>query len=320
MVAGRSGPWLTVRAPAVYGPGDRETLAYFKAVARGLAPRPKVADARLSLIHVADLAEALALALDQPPPPSTYEIDDGREGGYSYRDMADAAGRALGRRPLSLAVPRSVMAAIARVNAIGHSLGGSVQILTPGKVERNFSQRLDGPRSAARRGAGLPSALRPGNRLRARRSCGTAGRDGSRACEIRRNKLSFHKESPFLALMRCLTPRPLEPLLRTAHELTVENDGIADTLTLTRGVSRAEVIREICVHLEPYQTGEKPITGETVIAKDLTIDSLAIMDMVMELEDRFDVSIPMSVIAEIHTVDQLADTIRDLSATPRKGA
>jgi len=102
--------------------------------------------------------------------------------------------------------------------------------------------------------------------------------------------------------------------LRTAHELTVENDGIADTLTLTRGISRAEVISEICAHLEPYQTGEKPITGETVIAKDLTIDSLAIMDMVMELEDRFDVSIPMSVIAEIHTVDQLADTIRDLRA------
>ncbi|MBI2742118.1 MAG: NAD-dependent epimerase/dehydratase family protein [Rhodospirillales bacterium] len=138
VVASRSGPWLTVRAPAVYGPGDRETLAYFKAVARGLAPRPKVPGARLSLIHVADLAEALALALDQPPPPSTYEIDDGKEGGYSYRDMADAAGRALGRRPLSLAVPRVAMAAVARVNAIRHSLGGSVQILTPGKVNEIF--------------------------------------------------------------------------------------------------------------------------------------------------------------------------------------
>jgi 2-alkyl-3-oxoalkanoate reductase len=138
VMAGRSGPWLTVRAPAVYGPGDRETLAYFKAVARGLALRPKVPDARLSLIHVVDLAEALALALDQPLPPSTYEIDDGREGGYSYRDMADAAGRALGRRPLSLAVPRPVMAAVARANLIGHSLGGSVQILTPGKVSEIF--------------------------------------------------------------------------------------------------------------------------------------------------------------------------------------
>ena len=102
--------------------------------------------------------------------------------------------------------------------------------------------------------------------------------------------------------------------MRTAHQLTVENDGIADT-SAARGISRAHVVREICLHLEPYQTGEKPITGETVIAKDLTIDSLAIMDMVMELEDRFDVSIPMSVIAEIHTVDQLADTIQDLRAS-----
>ena len=63
-------------------------------------------------------------------------------------------------------------------------------------------------------------------------------------------------------------------------------------------------MREICRHLEPFQTGEKPITGETVIAKDLTIDSLAVMDMVMELEDRFDISIPLNVIAEIHTVDR----------------
>ena len=102
--------------------------------------------------------------------------------------------------------------------------------------------------------------------------------------------------------------------MRTAHQLTVENDGIADTIVLTRETSRLDVVREICLHLEPYQTGEKPITGETVIAKDLTIDSLAIMDMVMELEDRFDISIPMSVIAEIHTVGQLADTIQDLRA------
>ena len=139
--------------------------------------------------------------------------------------------------------------------------------------------------------------------------------DGSKACETLRNKLLFHKESLLLSDTPRPTPGTGETLLRTAHQLTVENDGIADTATLARGILRADVIREICVHLEPYQAGEKPITGETVIAKDLTIDSLAIMDMVMELEDRFDVSIPMSVIAEIHTVDQLADTIQDLRAS-----
>ena len=76
-MAGRSGPWLVVRAPAVYGPGDRETLAYFRAVARGLRTSAQSCpSARLSLIHVADLAEALALAVERPPPASIYEIDD----------------------------------------------------------------------------------------------------------------------------------------------------------------------------------------------------------------------------------------------------
>ena len=103
-----------------------------------------------------------------------------------------------------------------------------------------------------------------------------------------------------------------EPLLRTAHQLIVENDDIASPLELPRLASRVDVIREICRHLAPYQAGERPIVGATIIAKDLTIDSLAIMDMVMELEDSFDVSIPMNVVAEIHTVDQLADTILDL--------
>ena len=102
--------------------------------------------------------------------------------------------------------------------------------------------------------------------------------------------------------------------MRTAHNLIVENDDVTETLVRPATLLRSEVMVEICHHLAPFQTGQKPISGGTVIAKDLAIDSLAIMDMVMELEDRFDVSIPMSVIAEIHTVDQLADTIRDLRA------
>ncbi len=137
-IAGRSGPWLVVRAPAVYGPADRETLAYFKAAARGFAPRPSLADARLSLIHVADLAEALALAVGQPLPAAVYEVDDGKEAGYSYQNMASAAASALGRTVRSLAVPRLLMEAVARANVVGNSLGGPVQILTPGKVDEIF--------------------------------------------------------------------------------------------------------------------------------------------------------------------------------------
>jgi nucleoside-diphosphate-sugar epimerase len=138
VVSGRSGPWLVVRAPAVYGPGDRETLAYFRAASRGLALQPLVEEARLSLIHVADLAEALATAVDKPPAPAIFEIDDGREGGYLYRDMARAAGKALGRRLWQVAVPRPAMNALAALNRFVQILGGPVQILTEGKVNEIF--------------------------------------------------------------------------------------------------------------------------------------------------------------------------------------
>ena len=136
VVASRSGPWTIVRAPAVYGPGDRETLAYFRAVNSGIAPQPRLPAARLSLIHVADLAEALALSVERPPPSSTYEIDDGRT--YTYGDMAAAAGEALGRRPWRLSVPRGVMAGIARWNELRQVLGSGAQILTRGKVNEIF--------------------------------------------------------------------------------------------------------------------------------------------------------------------------------------
>lgn len=104
-----------------------------------------------------------------------------------------------------------------------------------------------------------------------------------------------------------------ELVLRTAHNVIVENDDAP--LSLRRHPTRGEVIDEICTQLDAFRVDDSQvIRGATVISKDLSIDSLAVMDMIMELEDRFDVSIPMNVVAEIHTVDELADTILKLAA------
>ena len=87
-----------------------------------------------------------------------------------------------------------------------------------------------------------------------------------------------------------------------------------DTDTLERVALAVDVMDEICHQLAPYQLEEGPITGKTVIYKDLSIDSLAVMDIVMELEDRFDVFIPINTVAEIHTVEELASAILTLQA------
>ena len=134
----RSGPWLALRAPAVYGPGDRETLAYFRSARWGIALQPAVPGARLSLIHVTDLAEALALAVERQIATEIYEIDDGRDGGYSYADMAKAAGHALGCDEWTVAIPRTVFVAIAMANQAIQSMGGSAKILTKNKANEIF--------------------------------------------------------------------------------------------------------------------------------------------------------------------------------------
>lgn len=70
-----------------------------------------------------------------------------------------------------------------------------------------------------------------------------------------------------------------------------------------------EVFSEIRHLLTPYQVNDMPITGDTVICDGTTVDSLTVMDIIVDLEDRFDISIPMKQVAEIRTVNQLADTI-----------
>ena len=95
--------------------------------------------------------------------------------------------------------------------------------------------------------------------------------------------------------------------------MIVENDGAS--ILLRRAPTRGEVLAEIVTQLAPFRSDDaQQIRGDTVISKDLAIDSLAVMDMVMELEDRFDVSIPMNLVAEIQTVDELADTILKLTS------
>jgi acyl carrier protein len=73
-------------------------------------------------------------------------------------------------------------------------------------------------------------------------------------------------------------------------------------------------LAEIISALQPFKKSDAAITAETDIARDLKLDSLAVMDLLMVLEDKFDVSIPLNMVAEITTVGQLAKAVRDEKA------
>ena len=107
--------WAIVRPPAVYGPGDRETLELFRMAKLGLMLMPP--KGRVSVIHADDLAQLL-LALAGPSVPSNIliEADDGKPGGWSHREFARALAAAVGTRPAILSSPGLLLRLAARID------------------------------------------------------------------------------------------------------------------------------------------------------------------------------------------------------------
>ena len=129
VVSGGTLPFAIVRPPAVYGPGDRETLDLFRMAAKGIVLLPPAG--RLSLIHVDDLARLL-LALADPAAPSglTIEPDDGSTG-YSHTEFARLLGTAVGRKVIPISTPQPLLSLAARLD---HLVRGKHAKLTPDRV------------------------------------------------------------------------------------------------------------------------------------------------------------------------------------------
>jgi nucleoside-diphosphate-sugar epimerase len=131
--------WTALRPPAVYGPGDRETFQLFRLLRHGWLPTPALETARLSLIYVEDLCDAAATLLSAPiESGSLLEIRDACEAGYSWRAVAEAGGRHIGRKVVCVPLPRSVMRAAAVATQSLSRITGHVPRISPGKVRELY--------------------------------------------------------------------------------------------------------------------------------------------------------------------------------------
>jgi len=138
--------WTTVRPPAVYGPRDIDMLDLFRAAKWGVVPLPP--GGATSIIHADDLAAllvTLAASNAAATKKQTYEPDDGREGGWSHKELAQAIGRAMGRgRVFAPHLPRAVLEAAAAADRLAR---GDRAKLTPDRVgymcHPNWVSRFD---------------------------------------------------------------------------------------------------------------------------------------------------------------------------------
>lgn len=69
------------------------------------------------------------------------------------------------------------------------------------------------------------------------------------------------------------------------------------------------ILPAVVAALQPFARPEQSIDSSTVIMGDLEIDSVAVLDVVMELEEKFDISVPMELMPKITTIGDLASHI-----------
>lgn len=133
-------PWSILRPPAVHGPHDMAMRPLWKLMQQGWLPRFSDPQARFSLLHVQDLAEALAAVLDQFDlcQGQILELDDQYNNesmpGYGWRDLNAIGEAVFQRRIREVAIPKPLLLSAAGLADVFSWISRSPNVFTVGKV------------------------------------------------------------------------------------------------------------------------------------------------------------------------------------------
>jgi acyl carrier protein len=73
-----------------------------------------------------------------------------------------------------------------------------------------------------------------------------------------------------------------------------------------------EMLKETTAILSKHVDLDRPITPKDHIQNDLGLDSLGVMEVVADIEDRFSVQIPQDILSTISTVDDMVKALQKL--------
>ncbi len=126
--------WTIVRPCAIYGPWDRETLAFFRAVDYHIFLRPSIADGRIAVIHAADAAAAIARLCDEGPARTVFELTDERIQGYTWEEIVGTVEDAMDSRAFVIPVPGPAVRAAAAISLVAARILRRTPMFTPEKA------------------------------------------------------------------------------------------------------------------------------------------------------------------------------------------
>ena len=73
-----------------------------------------------------------------------------------------------------------------------------------------------------------------------------------------------------------------------------------------------EIFDQICELIKPFNKKNIAISKDTFFSVDLELDSLTVMDLLSEIEDEFDITIPLNILPDLETVGQFTEAVHKL--------
>jgi nucleoside-diphosphate-sugar epimerase len=133
-------PGVILRPTSVYGPRERGVLKFFQLVQHGIALTIGGWGREICLLYVGDLVQGLLAAGTNPQAVGrTYYLAYPHP--ITWRDFADAVGRALDRHPFRVSVPRPIAKVVAIGAEVGAFLGRTAAILNRERVREMTQAR-----------------------------------------------------------------------------------------------------------------------------------------------------------------------------------
>ena len=73
-----------------------------------------------------------------------------------------------------------------------------------------------------------------------------------------------------------------------------------------------QILERLYTHLRPMAPEGTTLDEDTDLVSELGLDSVNVMDLLLEVEEDFDLSVPLNVLADIRTLRDLAHAIARL--------
>lgn len=165
LAASREVEAVVLRAPAVYGPRDRDLYRFFRLAARGIMPVPAGPARRLQLIHVEDLAEALVLAVTAERAEGIMHAAESTA--YTWEMVGGLVAAAVGRSARFVRLPPAVFTAAATLSEAASMAAGRSTIFNRDKARELLAPGWLCETDTARRVLGFDARIPLGEGLRA---------------------------------------------------------------------------------------------------------------------------------------------------------